>query len=101
MSSSESDAYVQFSEYSRDSNSSSESNSDMGLLPYQFEPVEDGTSGSSESSQSEIEDSEEQQTVGVDDLSWCKCGKCRAMDNENHRVCCRQVSEAVSKLQDR
>ena len=81
---------------------SSSSDSNLGLEPYQFEPVEeDGSSGSSSSSSSQ---ETEELLYSMDDdhgnqTDWCKCGNCRAMAHAHERVCCTDVTTIAKKLQ--
>ena len=101
MSSSESEYFsaedVQFFASSQESGSqqSQETDPDMGLEPYQFEPLADGSSGPSSSSQ---ESSQELQEESAGSLTWCSCGKCRPMEQQNDRLCCKSAVIMKGKI---
>ena len=78
------------------SSSSSSVDSNFGLEPYRFEPIDDGPSGDSSATASSAESIE----VDEDEDEWCECEKCRPMESVQDRICCANVPNIVDKLEE-
>jgi hypothetical protein len=72
------------------------------ILPYQFEPVYNpGESLEGENSGSSDEEYVDRSWRKNDAyLSWCLCEKCGRMEQEKECLCCHEISNVKSALQD-
>ena len=68
------------------------------ILPYRFEL--DSLWSSSEESDSDDTDSQATFTERLGNTSCCSCAKCLPMPRAVECICCRELSQAVERLED-
>lgn len=78
---------------------------DTDLLPYQFEPIrvtnsEDSESQTSDESDNSTDNDVETEEWRLDSDLWCTCGHCVRMPTIVENLCCKEMTELETKLEN-
>ncbi|KAK3708356.1 hypothetical protein QZH41_004266 [Actinostola sp. cb2023] len=87
------------------SNYDSDNGSDVefDILPYQFEPVVNVNTQSTENDSSESSGSEDEGDLDSSRLGntdWCECSECQQMPTGAESLCCHEIDAVLEKMED-